>query len=221
MPSAPWRSKRPFLARSAGLCILLTVLSGCKQRTPPEPSSSGSAQRQTRAQPGPSSASAAKQRVRRPAPTGPLDCKELRPVPETERDVGAELIELRPLGPGKKVFTSKLGVVVTFDREEFLQAAKCLKFEKAIRYVEEETGKLEESPIMDAFQLSYVAAALLDVGRASVRLEEEHAPRKWIVRDGWAFNACAGRCRSSGRLYRVSDDVPAFFLRVTDHNRDL
>jgi hypothetical protein len=142
-------------------------------------------------------------------------------VPPTEEAVGAELIELRPLGAGKKVFTSKTGVAVTFDREEFLKAARCLKLEKAIRYVEEETGKLEESPLMDAFQLSYVAAALLDVGRASVRLEEERELRKSIVRDGWAFNACAGRCRSSGRLYRVSEEVPGFFLRVTDHNRDL
>jgi hypothetical protein len=131
-----------------------------------------------------------------------------------------ETIELRAPGRGKKVFTSKTGVVVTFDREEFLKAARCLKFEKAIRYIEEETGVAEESAIMDAFQLSYVAAALLDVGRAGVRLEEESAPRKSIVRDGWAADGCAGRCRSFGRLYRLSDDDSSFFLRITDQTRN-
>jgi hypothetical protein len=131
-----------------------------------------------------------------------------------------ETIELRPPGAGKKVFTSKTGVAVTFDREEFLKAARCLKFEKAIRFIEEETGVAEESAIMDAFQLSYVEAALLDVGRAGVRPEDESAPRKAIVRDGWAADGCAGRCRSFGRLYRLSDDDAFFFLRITDHTRN-
>jgi hypothetical protein len=131
-----------------------------------------------------------------------------------------ETIELSPPGAGKRVFTAKTGVVVAFDREDFLKAARCLKFEKAIRYIEEETGVAEESAIMDAFQLSYVAAALLDVGRAGVRLEEESAPRKSIVRDGWAADGCAGRCRSFGRLYRLSDDDSSFFLRITDQTRN-
>ena len=132
----------------------------------------------------------------------------------------AETIELRPPAPGKTVFTSKLGVVVTFNRDEFLKAAHCLKFEKAIRYVEEETGRAETSALMDAFQLSYVVAALLDAGRAGIRLEEETALRKSIVRDGWADDGCAGRCRSFGRVYRLSADDPSFFMRVSDQTRN-
>ena len=132
-----------------------------------------------------------------------------------------ESIELRPPGAGKKVFTSKMGVFLTFNRDEFLKAARCLKYEQAIRYIEEDTGFAEQTAIMDAFQLSYVAAALLDAGRAGVRLEQEAAFRKSIVRDGWAADGCAGRCRSSGRLYRLSADEASFFLRITDHTKYL
>lgn len=132
-----------------------------------------------------------------------------------------ETIEIRPPGAGKRVFTSKTGVVVTFNREEFLAAARCLKFEKAVRYVEQETGFTEESALMDAFQMSYVAAALLDAGRAGVRLQDESGSRKSIVRDGWAANGCNGRCRSFGRLYRLSEDDPSFFLRITDRTIDV
>ena len=131
-----------------------------------------------------------------------------------------ETIELVPPGAGKRVFFSKTGVVVTFDREEFLRAARCLKFEKAVEYVEKETGRAQESALMDAFQLSYVVAALLDAGRGGVRLEEEPLPRKSIVRDGWAADGCNGRCRSFGRLYRLSNDESSFFLRITDQTRD-
>ena len=74
-----------------------------------------------------------------------------------------------------------------------------MKLEKAIRYLEEETGKEQESPVIDAFQLSYAAAALLDVGRAGVRLEEESTWRQSIVRDSWAA------------------DESSFFLRITDN----
>jgi len=109
---------------------------------------------------------------------------------------------------------------VTFDREEFLKAARCLKLDKAIDYVEKETGRSEESALMDAFDLSYVVAALLDAGRGGIRLEEESAPRKSIVRDGWAADGCNGRCRSSGRLYRLSEDDASFFLRITDRTRN-
>jgi hypothetical protein len=134
--------------------------------------------------------------------------------------VSPETIELVPPGAGKTVFFSKTGELVSFDREEFLQAARCMKLEKAIRYLEEETGKAQESPVIDAFQLSYVAAALLDVGRAGVRLEEESEWRKSIVRDAWAADGCAGHCRSFGRLYRLSADDSSFFLRITDNGRD-
>jgi hypothetical protein len=109
---------------------------------------------------------------------------------------------------------------VAFNRDDFLKAARCMKLEKAIRYVEQETGQAPESALMDAFQLSYVAAALLDAGRASVRLEEESGSRKSIVRDGWAADGCGGRCRSFGRLYRLSDDDSSFFLRITDHTQN-
>jgi hypothetical protein len=144
----------------------------------------------------------------------------LRPAP-AETAVLPESIELRPPGPGKKVFTSKMGVFVTFNRDEFLKAARCLGYEQAIRYIEQDTGFAEQTAIMDAFQLSYVAAALLDAGRAGVRLEEEAAFRKSIVRDGWAADGCTGRCRSFGRLYRLSADESSFVLRITDHTKYL
>lgn len=115
---------------------------------------------------------------------------------------------------------SKMAAVVTFDREDFLKAARCLELPQAVDYLERETGHAPESPIMDAFALSYVAAAMLDAGRASVRLQTETTPRTSILRDGWAADGCGGRCRSFGRLYRLSEDDPSFFLRVTDRRID-
>ena len=130
--------------------------------------------------------------------------------------MGAETIELAPPRGEKKLVLSKVGVVVTFGRDDFLKAARCLKFEQAVRYVEQELGQRQEMPLYDAFQLSFVVAAMLDTGRASVRLDEEKELRKSIVRDGWAEDGCGGRCRSLGRLYRLSEDDASFFHRITD-----
>ena len=211
MPRAPLRSECTVFAQGASLCTLLVSLVACREQTAPDRRASEQA---------PPKASVESVRARRPAPTGDFDCRELRPALKAENTVTPETIDLRPPGAGKKVFTSKTGVVVTFDREDFLKAARCLKFEKAIRYVEQETGQAQESALMDAFQLSYVVAALLDAGRASVRLEEESGSRKSIVRDGWAADGCGGRCRSFGRLYRLSEDDSFFFLRITDQTRN-
>ncbi len=211
MPRARQRSESAVVARSTSLCILLLLPLACREQTPSDRPASVQAQARASAEPA---------RARRPAPAGPFDCRELRPVPKTEGALIPETIDLAPPGIGKRLYFSKTGERVTFDREEFLKAAQCLKYEKAIRYVEEETGQAEESPVMDAFQMSYVAAALLDAGRAAVRLEEESEWRKSIVRDGWAADGCAGRCRSFGRRYRLSEDEASFFLQVSDHGRD-
>jgi hypothetical protein len=144
----------------------------------------------------------------------------LRPAPKVESGVMSESIELQPPGPGTAVFTAKTDVVVTFNRDDFLKAARCMKLEKAVRYVEEETGRAPESPLMDAFQLSFVVAAMLDAGRASVRLEDERESRKSIVRDGFSETGCAGRCRSFGRRYRLSVDDRFSFFQVTDKNQN-
>jgi hypothetical protein len=209
MPSAPLSRESTFLARGAGLCIFSVLLLGCREEAP-----RGLGPRDQ----APARASAAPARTFRPAPGGDFACEELRAAP-AENAVIPESIELRPPGAGKSVFTSKMGVFVSFNRDEFLKAARCLKYEQAIRYIEEDTGFAEQTAIMDAFQLSYVAAALLDAGRAGVRLDEEAAFRKTIVRDGWAADGCAGRCRSFGRLYRLSADDSSFFLRITDNTK--
>jgi hypothetical protein len=194
--------------------LLVALSSACRRETAPDPGASSQAQAFA-------SAASAPARVRRPRPAGAFGCQELRPQPEAEAELSAETIELDSPKAGKKLVLSKTGVVVTFDRDEFLAAARCLKFDKAVDYLERETGFMPESPLMDAFQLSYVAAAMLDAGRASVRSEDEMAPRASIARDGWATNGCGGRCRSFGRLYRLSEDSPSFFLRITDNTRDL
>jgi hypothetical protein len=211
MPRARQRSESSLLARTTRFCILLLLPLACREQAPAERRAPGAAR---------AGASAEPARIRRPAPAGAFDCAELRPAPKTENALIPETIDLVPPAAGKKVFFSKTGEFVAFDREEFLKAARCLKLPKAIRYLEEETGREQESPLMDAFQLSYVAAALLDVGRAGVRLVEESEWRKSIVRDGWAADACAGRCRAFGRMYRLSPDDSSAFLRVTDDGRD-
>lgn len=132
----------------------------------------------------------------------------------------ARTVQLRPLDPAKKtIVLSKTGVVVTFSRDEFLTAAHCLGLERAVAYVEREM-QADESPLRDAFQLSYVAAALLDAGRVGVRLEDEKVSRTTIVRDSWSEEGCAGQCRAFGRVFRLSESDPSFFFRVTDKRED-
>lgn len=145
-----------------------------------------------------------------------LRCEDLRATPKTETELVPETIELSAPLSGKKITMNKTGVVVTFSRDEYLKTAHCLELDQAVNYIEKETGWAEETPTRDAFQLSYVAAALLDLGRASVRTREETESRKSIVRDGWAATGCRGRCRSFGRLFRLSEDDSSFFLRMTD-----
>jgi hypothetical protein len=158
------------------------------------------------------SVSAPPARQRRTAPTAVFSCSELRPIGGM---APSETIELAPPRGEKQLVLSKTGVVVSFGRDEALAAARCLNLGQAVRYIEQETGEVAESPLMDAFQLSYVAAALLDAGRASARRWNEAKPSPSVVRDAWSADGCAGRCRSSGRLYRLAEGEP-FFLRITD-----
>src|SRR5262245_53243721 len=94
------RSHRSVLARGEGFAIILLMLFACKapvERASEKP---------------PPKASVEPVRVRRPAPSGDFDCRELRSVPNTENAVPPETIELHPPGAGKSVFTAKTGVVV-------------------------------------------------------------------------------------------------------------
>jgi len=193
-----------------GLSFLL--LASCRQEGAPPPSATPSVT---------AAVSAAPARVTRPKPTGKFGCESLRPPPDPSAPPVPEIIELGEIAPGKKTVMAKTGVIVTFNRDDMIAAARCLKFDKALRYLEEETGTTPESPIMDAFQLSYVAAAMLDAGHANVRREEEDSLRTTIVRDAWAAEGCRGHCRSSGRLYRLTENDPSFFLRITDDTRKL
>ncbi len=202
--------------RLSSVVLTLVVLVGCEREaplaagTPPVENAQG--------QPAPLLPEPV--RTRRPAPSGELRCEELRPTPDDERLLVPETIELRPPSAGKKIVMAKTEVIVTFSRDDYLKTARCLKLDRAAQYIVEETGYAEETPMYDAFQLSYVAAALLDAGRAGVRLRDENESRKSIVRDGWAADGCRGRCRSFGRLYRLSEQEALFFLRITDKTRN-
>jgi len=193
---------------------LTSVLPACFERSPSQedtPTASKAA------------SSVASTSAVRPAPgaahrgTSEFGCDDLRPLTDPQRAWSAETIRLNtPLAMAKKIVLAKTGVIVSFNRDDFLVAARCLKLDKALEYTERETGQAHESPLRDAFQLTYVAAALLDAGRASVRLEDEDELHSSIVREWWSEEGCAGRCRSYGRIYRLSASDPSFFLRVTD-----
>jgi hypothetical protein len=130
-------------------------------------------------------------------------------------------IRLRPPDlSGQTIVLDKTGVVVTFGRDEFLATARCLGLKQAVAYIEREMGNTKQSPLRDAFQLSYVAAALLDVGRATVRPMEEKTSRATIVAEPWSAESCAGQCRAFGRIYRLHESDAAFFFRVVDKRED-
>jgi hypothetical protein len=150
------------------------------------------------------------------ATPGGLSCAALRPLATPGQPEAMDTIRLTPPKAEQRLVLSKTGVVVTFSREDCLVAARCLNLKQAIEHLEQQTGQAPEMPLFDAFQLSYVAAALLDLGRASVRLEEETQPRTTIVRGPWSAEGCRGRCISTGRIYRLTEADSSFFLRVTD-----
>jgi hypothetical protein len=192
--------------------LLVSLLPGCQRDAP---AAEGTLDEQP-----PLPAMATRARRPPPDPTAELRCEDLRPAPKTEQALAPETIELTPPSAGKKILMSKTEVIVTFSRDEYLKTAHCLGLEQAVNYIEKETGYAEETPMRDAFQLSYVAAALLDTGRVGVRRREETGSRKSIVRDAWAADGCAGRCRSFGRLYRLSENDSSFILRITDKTRN-
>ena len=130
-------------------------------------------------------------------------------------------IKLRPPDlNAKTIVLDKTGVVATFSREEFLTTARCLGLTKAVTYVERDMVDAQQSPLRDAFQLSYVAAALLDAGRVAVRLRDEEKSRSRIVRESWSAESCAGQCRAFGRIYRLSESDASFFFQVVDKRED-
>lgn len=195
--------------RGSSLSPLLMVASliACEQTKRPDPI-------ETRANP------EIVERTSRAAPVGPLTCGELRPSAAEGRPSQPEKIWLSPPSAEKRIVISKVGVIVSFARDDFLRAARCGGFDQAVRYIEQETGFEPDSEIMDAFQTSYVAAALLDAGRASVRLRTEPGSRAWMIRDPWSERGCNGSCLSLGRIYRLSESEPSFFLRITDSTRN-
>lgn len=148
--------------------------------------------------------------------TGPFGCHLL--LPKAQRaPQGPETIRLQPPDPaGKTIVLNKTGVIATFSRDEFLITARCLGIKEAVANLEAETGHTKESPLRDAFGLSYVAAALLDVGRVGVRLRNETESRRTIVRDAWSREGCDGKCVSFGRVYQLTDADPFPFFSVSD-----
>ena len=129
---------------------------------------------------------------------------------------GPETIRLQPPDPNEKaIVLNKTGVIGRFSRDEFLTTARCLGLKQAVMNLESETGHTKESPLRDAFGLSYVAAALLDVGRADIRVEAETEPRRTIVRDAWSQENCAENC-AVGRVYQLTEADSLPFFRVAD-----
>ena len=147
---------------------------------------------------------------------GAFGCHVLLPKAEREPQ-GSETIRLRPPDPAEKaIVLNKTGVIATFSRNEFLIAARCMGLKQAVANLESETGHTKESPLRDAFGLSYVAAALLDVGRVGVRLRAETEFRQTIVREAWVQEGCGGECRGFGRAYRLAESDPFPFFSVSD-----
>lgn len=147
--------------------------------------------------------------------SGRFGCHTLLPkARRTPR--GPETIRLQPPDPAEKtIVLNKTGVIGTFSRDEFLVTARCLGLQQAVNNLEAETGYTKESPLRDAFGLSYVAAALLDVGRVGIRLKTETEPRRTIVRDAWSPDRCTGKC-PVGRVYQLTEADPFPFFRVVD-----
>lgn len=151
--------------------------------------------------------------------TGTLRCEHLPSGPA--KGAGPATIELHGPEDAENIVLSKTGVVVRFSRTDFITVATCRKHDEALKYIHAETGGRAEAPLRDAYQLSYIAATLLDLGRASVKLRNEKQFRPTILREPWSAPGCAGSCRSTGRLYKLSAADPLFFLRVTDETADV
>lgn len=186
---------------------LFALLGACtKTESDAQPASSAAV---PRARPAPRGSTAA-------SVAGPFGCHMLRPKAEWEPQ-GRETIRLRPPDPAEKaIVLNKTGVIARFSRNDFLIAARCLNLKQAVANLESETGHTNESPLRDAFGLSYVAAALLDIGRVGVRLRTETEFRPTLVREAWVRDGCSGACRGFGRAYRLAEPDPFPFFNVSD-----
>lgn len=209
MARLPRRCFDALACRPSFALAVAVLVVACSKESSERPQASASARAQAMAPPAIAS-----------VPTGKLECRHLVAPEVGEGQV--RTIRLRPPDPAMKtIVLDKTGVVVTFNREEFLTTARCMGLKKAVTYVQRDMGDAQQSPLRDAFQLSYVAAALLDTGRVGVRLRNEKKSRATIVRESWSEESCAGQCRAFGRIFRLSEGDPSFFFRVVDKREDV
>lgn len=139
-------------------------------------------------------------------PTRDPLCKEVRLVAPTEPGV----VVMRQ-GP----------VELVFGREAFLKAAKVRRRSKLAAWIEGHQTKQTrlDGPAGPGPELikesTFVAAGLLEAGRAKAVVAKTGRPVDRIVVQHWDWIGCSGGCRQAGREFRLT--VPGKpFLKTTD-----
>jgi len=128
-------------------------------------------------------------------------------------------VTLRPPAGGRRATWAAEGATLTFAYDDVLGRARERNEDELVAFLEGRPAGEDPVPLNEAAlagnRVSYVVAALLDEGKASVRDDRDGREVATIVRETWDWVGCGGGCRQAGRQYRfrVPGDV---FFRTTD-----
>ncbi len=126
-------------------------------------------------------------------------------------------VTLQPPREERTVILREKGVTMAFGYGAFLGMARCGRSETTVDFLASRP-EMERLVVISAAEdkrAHWVAAALLDQGRARVRDERTKRDATSIVRQRWISQGCRGGCRQFGREYRLQ--VPGeVFLQITD-----
>ncbi|HOU93715.1 MAG TPA: hypothetical protein PLU22_21845 [Polyangiaceae bacterium] len=148
------------------------------------------------------------------------------PWTDGEDPVLPRTVELVVPREARTVVVLGQGATMSFGRDEFAEAARCLRMKLVVDFLAarplgEEVVSLSEAAAAAAVgsQAQFVVAALLDRGHVRVHDLVTKRDVDSIVRDRWRWMGCGGQCRQNGREYRLR--VPGeIFFRTTDRFAD-
>jgi hypothetical protein len=140
-------------------------------------------------------------------------------------DSYCKVIRLQAPAEGRMVTLRAEGATLTFSFGDFLLAARERDEREVVAFLDGRPSGENPVPLAAATQfpaynrVQFIAAALLEEGKARVRDHVEDRDVESIVWETWDWMGCGGGCRQSGREFRLRIPGDVFF-RVTDEYDD-
>jgi hypothetical protein len=144
-------------------------------------------------------------------------CPEFVPSPGWGHSAEPLTIALTAPVEQRAVELRSEGALLRFGFNEFLRAAECLNRPIVVNYLSSRPDSEQVVNISDQTDAQFVApaAALLDLGHATVTATSNGKRADTVVKSYWIWMGCGGGCRHMGREYRLSIPGEVFF-QITD-----